>query len=462
MDGFLVTNAQREFVYLSAPQLVQFLGGDLDKESALYRELSERGFICDEPAELFASRMARRLRAIHRHHFWGTTLHIFVLTNECNLQCVYCQAQKRRHGDTKRTHMTLEVARRSVDLALQSPATNLTFEFQGGEPLLNFPALREVVLYGRERAEAEGKQVKFDLVTNLCAMSREKLNFVVQHGVSICASLDGPPDVHDANRPTVDGSGSFQSVAKWIPRVREAVSQGSGQNLRFNAIATLTKHSLDSVERIIDLYIDYGFRTVSLRSLSPLGLAIANWARIGYSPKQFIEAYRRGLSYIVARNLSGDDIREDFANMVVAMAIQKACVNHMEMRSPCGAAIGQLAYHWNGDVYPCDEARMLGEMGDSVFKLGNVSSSTYHDCLASDTVGYLSRASCVESVPYCQGCAYSPFCGVCPVISYHRTGQLSSGIPDGYRCATTKGQLNAVFELLHSPDPAVRNAVSNW
>ena len=89
-------------------------------------------------------------------------------------------------------------------------------------------------------------------------------------------------------------------------------------------------------------------------------------------------------------------------------------VNYMELRSPCGATLGQMAYYTNGDVFTCDEGRMLYEMGNDAFRLGNVWENTYSQLVHSSTCRAVCLASITESIPGCCDCVYQPYCGVCP------------------------------------------------
>ena len=460
-SGFLLSNMSRQIVFLKEDDLVAFLLGDLSPASDTYRDLVFGGFLIDCPSEIFASLAASRLRKTRENLFWGTTLHIFVITTACNLKCAYCQAHRIREH-LPAGSMSPYTARQSVNFALQAPNKRLTFEFQGGEPLLNFPAIEEIVLYGQNRAEELGKTIRFDLVTNLTAMTFEKLDFLVEHGVNICASLDGPQVIHDDNRPFANGKGSHDSVIHWIKEIKRRIAGENDHTIAFNAIPTVTKKSLLIPEMLVDEFVRLGFESVSLRYLSPLGRAFQNWDNLGYSPEEFTNFYARALRYIIELNRLGIQVREDFARMISSMVFNKSPVNHMEMRSPCGAGTGQLAYQWNGDVYTCDEARMIGENGDLKFRLGNVTADTYNTCLSSDIVQVLATCSCIESVPECQGCAYSPFCGVCPIQSYCEHGSVSLSLAGGFRCRVLMGQMDTIFQLLLSEDHTLGDVIRKW
>ena len=120
----------------------------------------------------------------------------------------------------------------------------------------------------------------------------------------------------------------------------------------------------------------------------------------------------------------------------------------MELRSPCGAAVGQLAYYYDGNIYTCDEGRMLKEMGDESFKVGNVFEDTYDTMAESKITKTVCKYSILEGLPQCSECAYLPYCGTCPVINYALEKDIVPHSIHNYRCQIYKGMLDVIFELL--------------
>ena len=120
-------------------------------------------------------------------YWWAPALQIVVVSLRCNHKCLYCHSSA---VDPSRTDMdmSLETARRAVDFILSTPSPTLMIEFQGGEPLLNWPVLRFVVEYAQERNKRSGKDLAISLVTNLTLMTEEKLDFLLSRGVAVCTS----------------------------------------------------------------------------------------------------------------------------------------------------------------------------------------------------------------------------------------------------------------------------------
>lgn len=133
----------------------------------------------------------------------------------------------------------------------------------------------------------------------------------------------------------------------------------------------------------------------------------------------------------------------------------------MELRSPCGAAVGQMAYYYDGNIYTCDEGRMLAEMGKSEFKLGNVDYSNYDDLVDNDVCKITCQASVLEGLPGCSECVYMPYCGVCPVVNYAMEENIYSREINNYKCNIYKGMLDTIFELIDE-NPSAMEVFEGW
>lgn len=134
----------------------------------------------------------------------------------------------------------------------------------------------------------------------------------------------------------------------------------------------------------------------------------------------------------------------------------------MELRSPCGASVGQLAYYYDGQIYTCDEARMIGESGDKAFCLGNVFENNYDNLISCGVCKATCAASIVESVPGCCDCVYQPYCGICPVVNYSTDGDIFSKQYRNYRCRIYNGILDFLFELIKNNNAEVMKILYSW
>ena len=450
-DSVFITNDAGQFMFLSDAQFRQLVADSGSLPSELIQDLESRLFLSTQHREVFASSAALKVRNQKSYLLSGTQLHIFVLTKRCNQSCLYCQASASAKASAN-TDMTPEIGEHAVDIALQSPAINLSFEFQGGEPTLNFGTLRHIVEYA-DKHKCD-KQIRYNLVTNLANIEDNMLAFLGEHGISVTTSLDGPSDLHSKNRPYIPGT-SFESFVMNLERARKAGCPVT------SAIQTTTRYSLGHAREIVDAYIDLGFSSIFVRPLTPLGTAKRNWERIGYAPQQFVGFYTECLAYILELALSGVHISEAHATILLKRIFNRQ-TNYMELRSPCGAAIGQMAYNYDGAIYPCDEGRMLAEGGDSLFRLGDVFHSGLSDLIESPTTKTLGIASCLELLPACSQCVYMPYCGTCPVVNYAQHGTIFPARPGEYRCTIYKGMLDTLFSYLQKDDARVTSVLEGW
>lgn len=383
----------------------------------------------------------KEYRRRKKYLYSGTSLFIFVLTRRCNQKCIYCQASS-SDVSKERQDMTEETARMALDLILASPNKQITIEFQGGEPLLNFRVLEYIVEYTKSY---EAFRIHFNLVSNLLELNNKMLDYLIANHIGICTSLDGGEELHNSNRSTKNGDG-FKTLQRTLTLLRERV-------VKVDAIQTTTKDSLSQPRQIVDQYIASGFDSIFLRAINPFGYAKQNREEIGYSPYEFLEFYKKSLDYIIELNKNGSCFKERTASIFLSKIICDSEPNYMDLRSPCGAGIGQVAINYDGKIYTCDEGRMLGESGDLSFLIGDVKNITFRQLIDNDVTKAVCLASCSECLPRCYQCAYQPYCGVCPVINYSQNGNLFMN--DGNRCIINKGIINELFSyLLNDRDAA--------
>ena len=448
-DKYLLTNDLGRYVFLTKEEFLRFITDKLDPKEELTQRLKEAYFLYDGSEYDFVENVGAEFRAYRRNLFQGAALHIFVLTKQCNQQCVYCQASTDLDQSTK---MSFEVAKKSVDIALQTPSHFLTFEFQGGEPLMNFDTLKYIVEY--TESQQSDKEIEFSMVSNLMLLDETKLKFLMDHHVSICTSLDGDEILHNKNRPYFTKN-SFEILERHLKKVQE-------KQIGVSAIQTTTRYSLTRYKELINQYCSFGLDQIILRPLTPLGYAKENWKEIGYSVNEFLDFYKKAFEYILELNRNGTFIAEGHARIFLNKIFNHDAGNYMELRSPCGGAIGQMAYYYNGKVYSCDEARMLAEMGDDSFCLGNVYENDYNQLMAAPVCKVLANASCLEGLTDCCDCVYHPYCGTCPVISYARYQTVYPRLEEEYRCSIYKGIQEVIFEKLYENDEKAIQILKSW
>jgi len=445
---FLVTNDFGHYAWLKKKDFDALAAGKVGEKHPLFAGLSAKGFVRDR---LDFDSLAAKWRSKNAYLNTGPGLHILVLTLKCNHKCLYCQAAAGGAG-ARDTDMTPATARACVDFAFKSSNPGITIEFQGGEPLLNWPALVAAVKHARSRAKAAGKELKLALVSNFSLMTEEKARFLMEHEVSVCTSLDGPADLHNKNR-CFSGGNSHAVTLKWLKYFQKKnADQPAGIRVfKPSALLTVSRYSLSRHKEIIDEYVKAGLEDIFIRPLAPIGYARNLWDKIGYEAGDFAAFYLKSLDYILKLNRSGVVLKEKMASMMLDKIINSRDPGYLDARCPCGAAIGQIAYNYNGDLYTCDEGRMVGWEGDEVFKVGNVFRDSYRKVMASDATRACVVSSNLEAQPDCARCVYKPYCGVCPVYNYEVQGSLWGDMASNDRCGLFKGIFGALFARLKGP-----------
>jgi radical SAM protein with 4Fe4S-binding SPASM domain len=169
-----------------------------------------------------------------------------------------------------------------------------------------------------------------------------------------------------------------------------------------------------------------------------------------------LEFWKKSIDYILEKNKEGIMFNERTCMIILRKILTNKDPDFTEMRSPCGAAIGQLAYNYNGDVYTCDEARMINE---DLFKIGNVCRDKYKDVIKSEQVANIICAS-TNDCQICDNCAYKPYCGICPVCNFSEQGSIVAKILETSRCKIYKEQFTYIFNKVN--DPKNREIFESW
>lgn len=450
---YLVTNDVGEYVRLDRADLDAFVRQRLDPSSAAYRALKSRHLLYDSEDSVAFDLLALKYRSRAEAVGSFTGLHIFVVTLRCDHSCQYCQVS-RRPEDAGDFDLSPAHADKAVEMVFRSPSRSLKIEFQGGEPLLNLPLIRRVVERATELNREHRRDLQFVIATNLSRLDDEVLAFCAAHDVHLSTSLDGPADLHDAQRPT-RGGGSHATTVAAVERARAALGPD-----RVSALMTTTPASLARVEEIIDEYVGLGFSSIFLRNLSPFGFAAKSLVR-RYGVADWLRFYERGLAHVLRLNARGYAMREDFTTVLLQKILSPMGSSYVDLQSPAGIGIGALVYNYDGAVYASDEGRMLAEMKDESFRLGHLDADTYESMMTSDALLAPLAESLLESAPGCSECAFLPYCGADPV--YHRSTQ---GDPVGHKafsdfCAKQMGALRHVIGLLED-DPAARDILQGW
>lgn len=451
---YVLTNFAGEYCVLNRLDAHALLTGTLAMHSPDYNTLKTKHFLFDDESKVAIDLLAAKYRTKQQYLAEFTRLHIFVLTLRCNNRCGYCQVS-RQGPNSVGYDMSFDTADKAIDFTFRSPAKYLKIEFQGGEPLLNMPLLRHIVEKSRTRAIQDSRTVEYVVCTNLNLIDDEMLNFFRDHDIFVSTSLDGPRDLHNVNRPNPDCD-SYDATVTGIARTIKLLGRD-----RISALMTTTNASISQPRAIVDEYLRMGFRSMFFRIINPYGLAARNRAATSYSVQEWLHFYKEALTYILELNRSGVYFREEYAALILKKMLTPYSTGFVDLQSPAGIGDGVVVFNYDGEVYASDESRMLAEMGDYHFRLGNLQKNTYEEVMFSDKLIDTLRVTMSEGVPQCCDCGLQPFCGSDPVRHYRTQGDIVGFKPTSEFCIKNMGIIKHLIRLLED-DPGASEVLTSW
>jgi uncharacterized protein len=425
-ERVLVTNLVGEHVFLSSNEFEAFATKQL-RDPAVLRRLRGKHLIRAPQESLPVELLAMKTRTRFRRLANFTSLHMFVVTLRCEHSCQYCQVSRQTSSKIE-FDMSPETAERAVAMAFTSPSPAIKIEFQGGEPLLNLDLIESTISQALATNRRYGKDLAFVIATNLALLDERALQIAADHNVYFSTSLDGPEDLHNKNRPRPGGD-SWRRTIDGIDRIRNELGPE-----RVAALMTTTEASLGRGREVVDCYVEHGFRDVFLRPISPYGFATRPKTSSMYDGERWLQFYEDGLDYILELNLRGTAVTEVYASIILKKMLTNDDPGYVDLTSPAGIGIGGLVYNYDGDVYASDEGRMLAEMKDATFRLGNLHRESYSEMMTSDALLDPLEISITHSAPMCSECAFEPFCGADPVFHHTTAGDFLGRKPTSEFC----------------------------
>jgi len=420
----------------------------------LYGDLIANFFISEERIPELQNVIATRYRTKKSFLDNFTSLHIFVISLRCEHTCHYCQvsrvSQDKNAFDMKRHHID-----KGIEFMIQSPNRNVTMEFQGGEALLAF----ENIIYAVEKTKSEAiksnKNVTYVICTNLAIVTDEMLNFCKENNILISTSLDGPAFIHNQNRHKPENN-SYELAVRGIQRSREILGFD-----KVSALLTTTNLSLNYANEIVDEYFNLGFKDIFLRPISPYGFATKNEKKNMYETHQFLDFYKKALFRIIDYNLKGEYFREAYATIILKKMLTPFPVGYVDLQSPAGLINSVIVFNYDGKVYASDEARMLAEMNDFRFQLGDLDTSSYDEIFYGEKAMQFSEVWSNESLAGCSDCAFQNYCGADPIFNYTTQGDIYGYRPTSSFCQKNMEIIRYLIELMDA-DKKIETIFRNW
>ncbi len=346
------------------------------------------------------------------------------VAHDCNLRCRYCFAGSGDFG-LERSLMDAATGRAAVDFLLRSARTrrHLEVDFFGGEPLLNFSVVRDIVIYGEEQAAQRDKVIRFTLTTNATLLDDAVIDFLNDKQIAVVLSLDGREVVNDRMRPLASGAGSYGAVSQAIQKF---VASRAGKN--YYVRGTYTAYNLDFAADVMHLY-DLGLRELSIEPV--VGGAGESYALRQHHLAVLRKEYERLADFYVTKQDEGDPFNFFHFNLAT---YDGPCFG--KRVSGCGAGCDYLAVTPDGDLYPCHQF-----VGQKDFAMGSVATGI----TATGLVSRFSKANLYRK-PECLRCWAKFFCsGGCHAQSYHSNGTLLQ--PDALHCELQRKRIELALGI---------------
>ncbi len=376
-------------------------------------EVSEAEILncCDQIAQLrdmgklFApdtfAPMAGELKARTSGVIKALCLHV---AHTCNLNCSYCFAsQGNYHGD--RAVMSFEVGKQALDflMANSQGRRNLEVDFFGGEPLMNFDVVKQLVAYAREEEKKHGKNFRFTLTTNGLLIDDDVIDFANREMSNVVLSLDGRKDVHDRYRVDYAGNGSWERI---VPKFQKLVEARGHKNYYMRGTFT---HANPDFLRDVREMLRLGFTELSMEPVvcdpsSPSALTEEDLPIV-------LAQYEELAELMLQRHKEGKPFT--FYHYMLDLRGGPCIYKRI---SGCGSGTEYMAVTPWGDLYPCHQF-----VGEEAFKLGNV-----WDGVTNHEVQDMFAACNVYTRPECADCWAKLYCsGGCAANAYHATGSVN-------------------------------------
>ena len=346
------------------------------------------------------------------------------VAHTCNLNCSYCFAsQGKYHGD--RAVMSLDVGKRALDFLIENSGsrTNLEVDFFGGEPLMNFDVVKELVAYARVREKQAQKNFRFTLTTNGMMIDDDVIDFANREMSNVVLSLDGRKEVHDRYRVDYAGKGSWEQI---VPKFQKLVEARGGKNYYMRG--TFTHANPDFLEDI-KVMLDLGFNELSMEPVvcsedDPSALTTEDLPIV-------LEQYEKLAELMLERHRAGKPFT--FYHYMIDLKGGPCIYKRI---SGCGSGTEYMAVTPWGDLYPCHQF-----VGEEKFKLGNIWDGVTNKEAQCDF------ASCnVYSRPECADCWAKLYCsGGCAANAYHSTGSVRGVYK--YGCELFKKRMECAIML---------------
>ena len=332
------------------------------------------------------------------------------IAHDCNLACRYCFAEE---GEYKggRALMSLEVGKKALDFLIENSGSrrNLEVDFFGGEPLMNFDVVKELVRYGREQEKLHNKNFRFTLTTNGVLLNDEVMEFANKEISNVVLSIDGRKEVNDRMRPSRNGKGSYDLILPKYLKLAESRKQTN-----YYVRGTFTHNNLDFSEDVKHL-AELGFKQISVEPV--VAQPEEPYAITEEDLPVLFEEYDKLANYILERSRVGKEF--NFFHFMIDLSGGPCVAKRL---SGCGSGTEYLAVTPWGDLYPCHQF-----VGMTEYLMGNVFEGINRSDLREEFKGCN-----VYAKEKCRSCFAKFYCsGGCAANSYNFHGNINDAYDIG-------------------------------
>ncbi len=332
------------------------------------------------------------------------------IAHDCNLACKYCFAEEGEyHG--RRALMSLEVGKKALDFLVANSGNriNLEVDFFGGEPLMNWQVVKELVEYGRSQEEPNNKKFRFTLTTNGVLLDDEILEFANREMANIVLSIDGRKEIHDKMRPFRGGQGSYDLIVPKFQKVAESREQE-----RYYVRGTFTHNNLDFSKDVLHL-ADLGFKQISVEPV--VAGPEDDYAITEEDLPVLMEEYDTLAREMVRRRKEGKGF--NFFHFMIDLEGGPCVAKRL---SGCGSGTEYLAVTPWGDLYPCHQF-----VGNEKFLMGNVKEGILRTDIRDEF-----KCCNVYAKEKCRKCFAKFYCsGGCAANAYNFHGNINDAYDVG-------------------------------
>ena len=325
------------------------------------------------------------------------------IAHDCNLACRYCFAEEGEyHG--RRALMSYEVGKKALDFLVTNSGNrvNLEVDFFGGEPLMNWQVVKDLVAYGRSLEKPHNKKFRFTLTTNGVLLNDEILEFANKEMSNIVLSIDGRQNVHDYMRPFRGGQGSYERIVPKFQKVAESRNQ-----MDYYVRGTFTHHNMDFAEDVMHL-ADLGFKQISVEPV--VADEKEDYALKPEDVPALLEEYDKLALELLKRQKEGKGV--NFFHFMIDLQGGPCVAKRL---SGCGSGTEYLAVTPWGDFYPCHQF-----VGQEEFLMGNVD-----DGIVNTEIRDTFKTCNVYAKEKCKNCFAKFYCsGGCAANAYNFHGDI--------------------------------------